>query len=49
MTKNNSPIIKTKGLRIKKLFKLNGDKFKKKEESKVDSRIKKSPLLMNYQ
>ena len=45
MTKNNSPIIKTKGLRIKKLFKLNGDKFKKKEESKVDSRIKKISFI----
>ena len=28
MTKNNSPIIKTKGLRIKELFKLNSDEFK---------------------
>ena len=28
MTKNNSPIIKTKGLGIKELFKLNSDEFK---------------------
>ena len=28
MTKNNSPTIKTKGLRIKELFKLNSDEFK---------------------
>ena len=45
MTKNNSPIIKTKGLRIKELFKLNSDEFKKKEESRVGSRIKKISFI----
>jgi len=45
MTKNNSPTIKTKGLRIKELFKLNSDEFKKKEESRVAGRIKKISFI----
>ena len=45
MTKNNSPTIKTKGLGIKELFKLNSDEFKKKEESRIGSRIKKISFI----
>ena len=41
MTKNNSPTIQTKGLRIKELSKLNSDAFNKKEESGVTNRVKK--------
>ena len=41
MTKNDSPTINTKGLRIKELYKLNSEDFNKKEELGVGKRIKK--------
>jgi len=41
MTKNDSPTINTKGLRIKELYKLNSEEFNKKEELGVGKRIKK--------
>ena len=41
MTKNDTPTINTKGLRIKELYKLNSEDFNKKEESGVRKRIKK--------
>ena len=41
MKKNNSQTIKTNGLRIEELFKLNSNEFNQKEESGVISRIKK--------
>ncbi len=41
MTKNDSPTINTKGLRIKELYKLNNEYFNKKEELGVRKRIKK--------
>ena len=41
MTKNDSPTINTKGLRIKELYKLNNEDFNKKEELGVGKRIKK--------
>jgi len=41
MTKNDSPTINTKRLRIKELYKLNSEDFNKKEELGVGKRIKK--------
>ena len=41
MTKNDSPTINTKGLRIKELYKLNSEDFNKKEELGVSKRLKK--------
>ena len=41
MTKNGSPTIDTKGLRIEELSKLNSKDFNEKEEYGVKSRIKK--------
>jgi len=41
MTKNDSPTLNTKGLRIKELYKLNSEDFNEKEELGVSKRLKK--------
>jgi len=41
MTKNASPTINTKGLRIKELYKLYSEDFNKQEELGVSKRLKK--------